>query len=461
MQTVDGRSLLFVGRKTLRHGFVTRLWKATTTLAVDIHEGTDDTGPVIATGVLDIGPVDLTRQLRTMDVTGTDDAGQRLRTLARFGRVFAGDLAEHYGGVVAPASAFDRDAAAPQAPRPRGARSRCCTSSPPTTASTCASRATRAAPRARCCSCTAPGCRARSSRPTCPSGTSSRSWSPTDYDVWLLDFRVSTALEASKQRSTGDDVARFDHPAAVRTVLEVTGAPSLQAVVHCYGSNTFVMSMLAGHTTGVRSLVCSQVATHLDTGPMARMMAGLHVPGALDVLGVDSMTAYTERRQRLAVEAARHRAAALPDRGRRGVPQRGLPPHHVPVRPAVRARAARRPDPRRAARALRRGEHRQPRPPRHHGAGRPRGRRRRQRRLPHRREPGPHGAAHAAAVGGREPVLPAREHGRRPSRRSAGSTARRTTGSRSSPATATSTASSARTPSTDVHPLILAHLDAT
>ena len=118
--------------------------------------------------------------------------------------------------------------------------------------------------------------------------------------MWLLDFRVSTALAASTQRSTGDDIAEFDHPAAVRKVLAVTGAPSLQAVVHCYGANTFLMSMLAGHTTGVRSVVCSQVATHLDTGPMARIKAGLHVPGMLDALGVDSLTAYTDRRQPVA-----------------------------------------------------------------------------------------------------------------------------------------------------------------
>ena len=81
-------------------------------------------------------------------------------------------------------------------------------------------------------------------------------------------------------------------------MLAVTGAPSLQAVVHCYGANTFLMSMLAGHTTGVRSVVCSQVATHLDTGPMARFKAGLHVPGVLDTLGVDSLTAYTDRDSR-------------------------------------------------------------------------------------------------------------------------------------------------------------------
>ncbi len=293
METVTGRSLFFVGRKTLRHGFVTRLWKATTTLAVDIHDGTDDSGAVIATGTLEIGLVDLTRQLRTMEVTGADDREQRLRALARFGRVFAGDMADHYGGVVAPASAFD-----PEAP-PR--RRRDLEAPIPvlhefTTDDGVDLRLTRYQGGAKGPVLLVHGAGVSSSifSTDLPDRNLVEVLTGAGYDVWLLDFRVSTALEASKQRSTGDDVARFDHPAAVRTVLGATGASSLQAVVHCYGANTFVMSMLAGHTTGVRSLVCSQVATHLDTGPMARMMAGLHVPGTLDALGVDSLTAYTQ-----------------------------------------------------------------------------------------------------------------------------------------------------------------------
>ncbi|MGZ4704293.1 MAG: alpha/beta fold hydrolase [Acidimicrobiales bacterium] len=293
MEAADGRSLFLRGRKTLTHGFVTRAWRQTTTLAVDIHEGADEGGPVIATGVLEIGPVDLSRQLRTMDVTGARDADDRLRALARFGRVFAGDLAEHYGGVVAPASAFD-----PQAP-PRKRRD---LEAPTpvmhelTTEDSVDLRLTRFQGGSKGPVLLVHGAGVSSSifSTDLPDRNLVEALTAADYDVWLLDFRVSTALEASKQRSTGDDVARFDHPAAVRTVLDVTGAPSLQAVVHCYGSNTFVMSLLAGHTSGVRSLVCSQVATHLDTGPMARMMAGLHVPGTLDVLGVDSLTAYTQ-----------------------------------------------------------------------------------------------------------------------------------------------------------------------
>jgi cholesterol oxidase len=131
------------------------------------------------------------------------------------------------------------------------------------------------------------------------------------YDVWLLDFRASTALAASAQRSNADEVAEFDHPEAVRLVLEATNKPSLQALVHCYGSNTFVMSMLKGwtSTTAVRSMVCSQVATHLEMGPLARAKAGLHLAGVLDALGVDSLTAYVDRhsnwRQHLLDDALR------------------------------------------------------------------------------------------------------------------------------------------------------------
>ncbi|SUX53596.1 alpha/beta hydrolase [Chromobacterium vaccinii] len=66
------------------------------------------------------------------------------------------------------------------------------------------------------------------------------------YDVWLLDFRVSILLEASQQQWDGDQVARYDYPAAIRRIREATGAADVQCVVHCYGATTFFMSMLAG-----------------------------------------------------------------------------------------------------------------------------------------------------------------------------------------------------------------------
>jgi cholesterol oxidase len=64
-------------------------------------------------------------------------------------------------------------------------------------------------------------------------------------------------------------------------------------VVHCWGSTTFFMAMLAG-LEGVRSAVCSQIATHFVTPTMTKVKTGLHLPSFLDALGVKSLTAYVD-----------------------------------------------------------------------------------------------------------------------------------------------------------------------
>ena len=112
------------------------------------------------------------------------------------------------------------------------------------------------------------------------------------YDVWSLDMRASIALPAQELSSTGDDVARQDYPAAIEKILAVTGAKSVQAVAHCWGATTFVMSLLAG-LENVRTVVLSQIGAHVRTGAMTRFKSGLHLPGVLEKLGVRSLTAYT------------------------------------------------------------------------------------------------------------------------------------------------------------------------
>ena len=118
-----------------------------------------------------------------------------------------------------------------------------------------------------------------------------------DFDVWLLDARFSTALPSSSVASDGDAVAEHDIPAAVRTVLDRTGTPSLQAVVHCYGANTFFMAMLRG-MPGVRSIVASQVAAHLDTGPLTDLKTHGRVPSAVRLLRIRHLDASARRRPR-------------------------------------------------------------------------------------------------------------------------------------------------------------------
>jgi cholesterol oxidase len=110
------------------------------------------------------------------------------------------------------------------------------------------------------------------------------------YDVWLLDLRVSIDLKAAEKQWNGDELAKNDFPAAVEFIKYKTDSDSVQALVHCYGATTFFMSMLAG-LEGIRSIVCSQIATHMVLPKSTKIKTGLHIPSFLGKIGVDSLTA--------------------------------------------------------------------------------------------------------------------------------------------------------------------------
>ena len=81
-----------------------------------------------------------------------------------------------------------------------------------------------------------------------------------DYDVWLLNWRASIDLPPNKW--TLEDAAVLDHPVAVRTVLDRTGAKSAKAVIHCQGSTSFMMSVVAGLLPEITTVVSNAVALH-------------------------------------------------------------------------------------------------------------------------------------------------------------------------------------------------------
>ena len=88
-------------------------------------------------------------------------------------------------------------------------------------------------------------------------------------------------------------MASLGHWPPRRAARELTGAATVQMVVHCFGSTTFFMAMLAG-LEGVRSAVSSQVATHMVAPTGTRLKAGIHLPELLKSLGVESLTAYVD-----------------------------------------------------------------------------------------------------------------------------------------------------------------------
>ena len=93
---IDGRRYWFNGRKHVRMGGVWKLWGATTTLYVTLHEGEDDKGPIVAAGILSLGIPALLSLVGTLRTVGCQGIWQRLRAVFAFVRFFAAQLIRHY-----------------------------------------------------------------------------------------------------------------------------------------------------------------------------------------------------------------------------------------------------------------------------------------------------------------------------------------------------------------------------
>ena len=288
----EGKRYFFDGRKFIRKGGVSDAVTDMTTLYITVYEGEDDQGAVAGKGILHIKPADLQQQVQTIQITNAGTMEERLAALAKFGRFAFADVFDMYGGIFSRPSLFNPDAP------PRKMR--------PLRAGAPEVYYFRTDDDVRLRLMRYQGGRKGPVILAHGMGVSSRIFS-TDliatnlleylyshgYDVWLLDYRSSIELPYATTQYTADDVAVHDWPAAVKTVLDVTGAASVQAVTHCYGAITFNMAMLSG-LKGVRSAVCSQVGSHLTVNPVSRVKAVLHLDDLLKSLQIESLTLYTD-----------------------------------------------------------------------------------------------------------------------------------------------------------------------
>jgi len=81
-------------------------------------------------------------------------------------------------------------------------------------------------------------------------------------DVWALDYRMSNRFpyDTETHRFTLDDVAAFDHPAALRELRRAVGDRRIHIIAHCVGSITFLMSLFGGAVDDITSVVANSVA---------------------------------------------------------------------------------------------------------------------------------------------------------------------------------------------------------
>ena len=300
MQLTDynGKQYWFSGYKVVKDSpDLLEIWPATSTLYVTIFDGQDDSGPIVGKGIMHIQPSDFAKQMTTVKVLNASGLEEKIKAEARFGKYFAGVLYETYGSIFYTPLRFN-----PEAPprKKRPLRVSAPELFPFNTEDGVALRLTRYQGGTKGPVMLVHGL-----------GVSSRIFSTDtidtnlleylyahDYDVWLLDFRVSIELPAAKLNCNGDQIANYDYPAAIEVIKKATGCETVQAVVHCYGATTFFMSMLAG-LKDIRSIVCSQIATNIVVPTATKIKTGLHVPGFLEKLGVDSMTAYVDKNESL------------------------------------------------------------------------------------------------------------------------------------------------------------------
>lgn len=81
-------------------------------------------------------------------------------------------------------------------------------------------------------------------------------------DVWTLDYRMSNRFpyNRSMHRHTMDDIALYDHPAAVAELRRVVGGDRrIHVIAHCLGSVSFLMSLFGGAVDGIASVVANSV----------------------------------------------------------------------------------------------------------------------------------------------------------------------------------------------------------
>jgi choline dehydrogenase-like flavoprotein len=115
-----------------------------------------------------------------------------------------------------------------------------------------------------------------------------------NFDVWLLDYRTSTALPSGRAQCLLDDVAAHDIPAAVRCILDRTRRKP-RVFGHCMGAATLAMSLLAGRLKNgngeslISAAVFSQVPPFIVGGYYSQYRRQL-AAFFRDVVGLDNVT---------------------------------------------------------------------------------------------------------------------------------------------------------------------------
>src|SRR5690606_19830914 len=86
------------------------------------------------------------------------------------------------------------------------------------------------------------------------------------------------SIDFPASKWTLDQAARYDHPAAVKTITEQTGHREIKAIIHCQGSTSFAMSAVAGLVSQVSVIISNAVSLHPVVPNWSRFKMSVMLP---------------------------------------------------------------------------------------------------------------------------------------------------------------------------------------
>ena len=266
--TPQQQQITFVGVKQVQHDAPLDMWHDTTTLYVNIYRGHIDPDHTAQddlwlTGIIGLGLMDFVKVLQQLRAV-TADGSDSIEGLMQFGKYFAGKLWEVYGPSLPPPP--DRPLRRYPKFTTEGVRDAEITIHPFATADGLTLQLTRFR-RSDCDDVVllVHGLTTSSDMFIMPEHRNLvQTLLDHGYgDVWTLDHRASCRFpyNLARHRYNLDDIALFDHPAAIAELRRHIGSRRrIHIIAQCIGALTMSMALFGKTIEGIRSTILNSVA---------------------------------------------------------------------------------------------------------------------------------------------------------------------------------------------------------
>jgi cholesterol oxidase len=264
----QGKPFTLSGYKEVQDDVGLDIWSDTSTLytnlfAGHIDESDEPSANIVAAGILRILVADFAKQMTTFRSNGAE-LMDRLSTMNKFGKLFAGSLWDVYSPSLIPnMNEFHREIPLYTTEGVTGAD---ITTHPFNTADKLGESLLRFK-RTECDDIVViiHGLTTSSDMFIMPEHYNLVQYLlDHDYgDVWTLDYRMSNRFgyNLHRNRYNMDDIALFDYPAALQTIRDQVGEDKrIHVICHCLGSVSFMMSLFGQAVDNISSVIANSVS---------------------------------------------------------------------------------------------------------------------------------------------------------------------------------------------------------